>query len=114
VFEVRGLQEELASSRERQLFDAFSTGQSSYRARAWDSAIKHFERALQCDASDQPSILMRQRATHYRDVPPTPIWDGVWTLANKQSHSTPESGLATQELAQSHDAPDTAVRPVAR
>ena len=83
VFEVLGIASELTPDSEKRLLDAFAVGLDRYRARNWVGAIDHFESALEHDANDQPSWLMRQRAMHYRDNPPSEDWDGVWTLVDK-------------------------------
>ncbi|MGB1883748.1 MAG: adenylate/guanylate cyclase domain-containing protein [Gammaproteobacteria bacterium] len=83
VYEVRGMASELTPLKEHRLLETFARGLACYRARNWAEAIEGFENALEFDANDQPSWLMRQRALHYRENPPTEHWDGVWTLLDK-------------------------------
>jgi len=83
VYEVRGFGAEATSHTEDALLTAFARGLASYRERDWDTAIRHFERALETDHADQPSWLFRGRALHYRAEPPPEHWDGVWSLLDK-------------------------------
>jgi adenylate cyclase len=83
VYEVRGFGAEATNRAEDALLTAFARGLASYRERDWNTAIRHFEHALEIDRADQPSWLFRGRALHYRAEPPPQHWDGVWSLLDK-------------------------------
>jgi class 3 adenylate cyclase len=82
IYELLGRKGELAPERAR-LRDEFESSLQLYRGRKWDEARAGFERCLQLDAHDGPSALFLERIAHLRSEPPSPSWDGSWTLAEK-------------------------------
>ncbi|MCB1747717.1 MAG: GAF domain-containing protein [Gammaproteobacteria bacterium] len=83
VFEVRGLGRDIVSAAETRLLEVFASGLACYRDQDWDGAVDCFDTVLGIEAGDQPSWRLRARALHYRAHPPSPQWDGVWTLDEK-------------------------------
>ena len=62
---------------------AFEEGLSLYRQARFDSALESFQRALSIDPGDKPSKTYLERCRAFKDKPPPPDWDGVFTLAVK-------------------------------
>lgn len=61
----------------------YNMGLSAYKQRKWDEAIKYFELALQIDPNDGPSEVYLNRSKNYKQNPPPPDWDGVYTMTTK-------------------------------
>ena len=49
----------------------------------WDKGIYYFESALSLDSDDPPSEVYLERCKHYKENPPEPDWDGVYTMTTK-------------------------------
>jgi len=57
----------------------------------WDDAIEKFEEALVFENKRYPDLLDKQnpskmyidRCEQFKEVPPPPNWDGVFTLTSK-------------------------------
>lgn len=62
---------------------AFSEGLLHYRQRNWAAAEKSFGVALAANPMDGPSRIYIERCEVYRDTPPPPDWDGVWSMPDK-------------------------------
>jgi len=65
------------------LVEEYAAALAAYRARQWDRALAHLDRALGRVPGDGPSQVLRARVIAFRDAPPPVDWDGVWTLTDK-------------------------------
>ncbi len=61
----------------------YAEGLHLYRQQRWDSAIEKFDAALNISPDDGPSIEMKDRCTHYKKEPPSPDWNGSYTMKTK-------------------------------
>ncbi len=62
----------------------YQEGLEAYRDRNWDRAINAFTQALSANRDDRPSSIYLDRATLFKENPPLPDWDGVWTMSEKK------------------------------
>ena len=65
------------------LAGVFAEGLEAYRARDFATAEAQFQQCLKILPGDGPSTTYIARCHAYRDNPPTPDWDGVFTLETK-------------------------------
>jgi len=73
---------ELPASQARAL-EAYAAGLEAYREQRWDDALRLFNRALEQQAGDGPSLVMIERAKAYMESPPDADWDGVFVATRK-------------------------------
>ena len=62
---------------------AFGEGLLNYREREWVHAARCFSDALAANPADGPSRIYLERCNIFRNAPPAPDWDGVWTVQGK-------------------------------
>jgi adenylate cyclase len=62
---------------------SYEEGITLYRRREWAAALRSFSAALKIVPNDGPSWVYTDRCLYYRDHPPPPNWDGIWTLNTK-------------------------------
>ncbi|MEE9259114.1 MAG: adenylate/guanylate cyclase domain-containing protein [Nitrospinaceae bacterium] len=67
----------------REIVSLFNEGLSCYRAKKWDAAIAEFELILKRRSDDGPSLTFLKRCRLYKENPPPPEWDGIFTLEVK-------------------------------
>jgi adenylate cyclase len=67
---------------QRALAAAYAEAFAAYQARQWQRTIEVAEEVLRT-AEDGPAKVLLERARHFREAPPPPDWDGVWTLTSK-------------------------------
>jgi adenylate cyclase len=65
---------------EQELFSHMFT---HYHAREWDEALEHLHALLSLKPESKLFRLYVDRITHYRQEPPPPEWDGVFTHTTK-------------------------------
>ncbi|WP_160299194.1 adenylate/guanylate cyclase domain-containing protein [Sphingomonas sp. SRS2] len=65
------------------MLEHYAAGFAAYRAMAWRDAEQHFLAALKAMPGDGPSAMYIERCRAFAKAPPTPDWDGVWTLTSK-------------------------------
>jgi adenylate cyclase len=82
VFELLARAGELPPEKS-QVRTAFEEGLALYRDMRFAEAEKAFQRAVTYDSDDGPSRVYIQRCRVYRDNPPPPDWDRVFTMATK-------------------------------
>lgn len=63
--------------------ESFAAGRAAYLERRWDRAEGLFQETLQLKGEDGPARLYLRRCQHYRQEPPPPEWQGVYTLEGK-------------------------------
>jgi len=61
----------------------YTEGIRHYRARQWKDALACFQEVLELNPNDKPSHLQLERCEHFIESPPSPDWDGVWTMTTK-------------------------------
>ncbi|MBI3893722.1 MAG: GAF domain-containing protein [Candidatus Wallbacteria bacterium] len=66
-----------------ELLDGYAKGLAAYRAHDFAGAIQAFRRALEVVPEDGPSSVMLERAAAYAKAPPSPDWDGVYSVKVK-------------------------------
>jgi adenylate cyclase len=83
IFELLGRKGEVASERTT-LRDAYIEALKAYRRKAWDEALAGFEACLAIAPDDGPSKVLLNRIIQFQaSAPPSPDWEGVWSLAEK-------------------------------
>lgn len=74
-----------------ELCEKFDKGIALYKAQQWDDAISIFNETLAFEhkrfpdlmEKSNPSKIYIERCEQFKDVPPPPNWDGVFTLTSK-------------------------------
>ncbi len=61
----------------------FNEGYLHYHAKAWQSGLDCFSKALDINPTDQVSKLYIERCQGYLTTPPEPGWDGVFVMKSK-------------------------------
>ncbi|OFZ68388.1 MAG: hypothetical protein A2451_07930, partial [Bdellovibrionales bacterium RIFOXYC2_FULL_39_8] len=69
----------------------FENGLAEYKQQKWDKALDFFKKSLECEhrrypelvAKDNPSTIYIERCDQFKQTPPPPDWDGVFTLTSK-------------------------------
>ena len=73
------------------LQETFHKGLENYKNQNWDEAITYFKKSLELELErfpllkdkKNPSLIYIERCESFKDVPPPPNWDGVFTLTEK-------------------------------
>jgi len=66
-----------------ELRDLYVRGLGAYRQQDWDNAERRFQDCLRLRPDDGPSRVMLERIATFREVAPTPGWNGEWRLVEK-------------------------------
>jgi adenylate cyclase len=82
VYELMSRKGGLDPTRE-QLRKLYEEGIEFYRMREWSQALDRFRAALALVPEDGPSDTYRLRCEAYVETPPSPDWDGVFTMTTK-------------------------------
>jgi len=61
----------------------FEEGLALYREQRFDEARKKFEETIKLRGDDKPSRVFLQRLDIFKEDPPPPDWDGVFTMKTK-------------------------------
>jgi adenylate cyclase len=82
IYEPLGFTGELDGEiiREKELFSHMF---SHYHARQWQEALEHLHELLKLKPESKLYQLYVDRIEHYRQAPPEPDWDGVFTHTTK-------------------------------
>ena len=67
----------------QEVLNLYDNGLRMYRKREWHKAITFFEKALDKDPHDGPSLTYLERCKAYAQGPPPENWDGVYVLTEK-------------------------------
>ncbi len=65
------------------MLEQYDAGLAAYRAMQWGDAEQSFLAALRAMPNDGPSTMYVERCRAFLQSPPSPDWDGVWTLTSK-------------------------------
>jgi adenylate cyclase len=91
TYEIVGLADK-ATDVEKKLAPLFNQGRQLYRTQKWDEAIAVFKETLELEylrypelkgKKTNPSEIYLKRCEEFKEVPPPPNWDGVYTLTEK-------------------------------
>lgn len=82
VFELIDRKGEIQEA-QREVLDLYEEGLREYRKKEWQKAISLFQKALDKDPHDGPSLTYVERCKLYEQEPPPEDWDGVYTLTAK-------------------------------
>lgn len=63
--------------------EAFHEGMDLYKAKNFSGALRAFEKALEIDPADTPSLLYVDRCKEFKSNPPPRDWDGVFVMKTK-------------------------------
>ena len=66
-----------------ELKSLYLQGLEAYRQQDWDTAERRFHECLRLHPDDGPSRVLLERIATFREVAPTPGWNGVWRLVEK-------------------------------
>ncbi|MFC1555679.1 CHASE2 domain-containing protein [candidate division KSB1 bacterium] len=83
VYELMGRKDSGLSEKMVEVRQYYEQGMEKYLSREWDSGIDLFNRALELEPEDGPSNVYRERCIAYKETPPPPDWDGVFTMTTK-------------------------------
>ncbi|TSA16639.1 MAG: adenylate/guanylate cyclase domain-containing protein [Betaproteobacteria bacterium] len=83
IYEAIGHHDESSFPQRDDVLGAFTEGLSRYRQRNWTEARRRFGDALAANPKDGPSRMYLDRCEIFRNKPPAPDWDGVWTMQGK-------------------------------
>ncbi|MEJ2055767.1 MAG: hypothetical protein P8X42_17770, partial [Calditrichaceae bacterium] len=83
VHELLGIKEDGTSQDMLEIIELFKSGFEKYLAQNWDEAIGYFEKVLSVNKNDGPAKRYIQRCRLFKENPPGPEWDGVYTLTRK-------------------------------
>ncbi|MBT3879114.1 MAG: adenylate/guanylate cyclase domain-containing protein [Candidatus Scalindua sp.] len=67
----------------REVLKLYEDGLKMYRKKEWQKAISMFQKALNKDPHDGPSLAYIERCKIYVQDPPPENWDGVYVLTEK-------------------------------
>ncbi|MGR3304360.1 MAG: CHASE2 domain-containing protein [Candidatus Scalindua sp.] len=82
VFELIDRKGEIQETK-REVLDLYEEGLREYRNKEWQKAISLFQKALDKDPHDGPSLTYVERCKIYEQEPPPADWDGVYVLTAK-------------------------------
>ena len=82
IYEVLGKKGEM-SPQIRAILPLFHQGLLHYGNREWKQALACFDKALQVNEQDGPSLTYRLRCIDYQFKPPEDNWDGVYEMVSK-------------------------------
>jgi adenylate cyclase len=66
-----------------ELKSLYLQGLEAYRQQDWDTAERRFHDCLRLHPDDSPSRVLLERIATFREVAPTPGWNGEWRLVEK-------------------------------
>src|SRR5437899_10945654 len=82
VYELLARKGQLAPVKQ-QVLEVYTRGLHSYKTRAFESAQRDVQAALNLDPLDGPAKLYLRRAQEFLATPPPVDWDGVYELHSK-------------------------------
>jgi len=82
IYEVLGRKGEM-NPQTRAILPLFNQGLKYYSNREWAEALACFEKILQVNEHDGPSLTYRQRCVDHQFQPPPADWNGVYDMESK-------------------------------
>jgi adenylate cyclase len=82
IYELLALKGNIDGNQAKVL-ECFNKGYGLYRAREWNEAADWFEKALNFDETDGPSLTFFERCITFQIHPPREDWDGVFSFGVK-------------------------------
>ncbi len=81
AYELLAKKGELSSDKQL-LVEEYNQGLQAYFQREWDTAVQHFQKALEI-MDDPPSRILLERCQEYAQQPPEKDWNGEFNLSIK-------------------------------
>lgn len=66
-----------------QLLEQYNKALQLYKQRKWKESLEEFQKALEIEPGDGPSLLYIERCKEYLKNPPPEDWDGVFVMKTK-------------------------------
>ncbi|MFN3603289.1 MAG: tetratricopeptide repeat protein [Leptonema sp. (in: bacteria)] len=66
-----------------ELLEQYNKALQLYKQRRWAESLKEFQKALEIEPKDGPSLLYIERCKEYLKNPPPEDWDGVFVMKTK-------------------------------
>ena len=82
IYEVLARKRELSDTM-GQILPVFNQGLDHYKNKRWKESIEYFEKALDIDEEDGPSLVFFERCISFQKNPPPDDWDGVYAMTSK-------------------------------
>ena len=82
IYELLGRKGEM-EDHIRLIFPHFQEGLDHYKNQRWEEGITCFENALNLYEDDGPSLTYFERCITFQNHPPSPDWDGVFSMRTK-------------------------------
>ena len=67
----------------KQILPIFNEGYELYKKQEWNKSADCFQKALEIDAEDGPSLTLFERCITFQVHPPAEDWDGVFSMGVK-------------------------------
>ena len=67
----------------REILELYEKGLKEYRHREWQKAMASFQKVLDKDPHDGPSLTYMKRCKIYEQEAPPKDWDGVYIMESK-------------------------------
>ena len=67
----------------KQFLPIFNEGYNLYKRREWNKSAECFQKVLEIDEEDGPSLTHLERCITFQVHPPSDDWDGVFTMGSK-------------------------------
>jgi len=83
VYELIGRKDRGIDADVSRLRELYEQGIEKYLQRDWDAGLSLFNKALEIRPNDGPSAVYVERIKAYKENPPPPDWDGVFTMTTK-------------------------------
>jgi adenylate cyclase len=82
VYQILGYAKDI-DEKGLQMTGLYAEGLRLYRQQNWNAAMHKFDAALEISPDDGPSKEMRDRCASYKLTPPSPGWNGSYTMKTK-------------------------------
>ena len=67
----------------KQILPIFNEGYELYKKQEWNKSADCFQKILEIDAEDGPSLTLFERCITFQVHPPAEDWDGVFSMGVK-------------------------------
>ncbi|HIB43386.1 MAG TPA: adenylate/guanylate cyclase domain-containing protein, partial [Nitrospina sp.] len=82
IYELLGKKGEISET-SKQVLPIFNEGYELYKRREWNNSAECFQKVLEIDENDGPSLTHLERCITFQIHPPPEDWDGVYTMGSK-------------------------------